>query len=199
MLFIYLINCCLPASPNCGLPTAGIDLSPNMVAVGRYLQRQRNAERAAAGQQPEQLRFVHGEGGSRATWWGHRWAWGQPAEGFGAARGGGQLQVGCNLAWSLHSCPDLPVCALLLLLVGQHELTLLHHANAAGAGEDTRLPDGCMDLVSIMLVRMLLHMLWRLQQRNAHTAVAPSAGTTAPVHFEVSHAPVWGHLLIQFS
>lgn len=26
---------------------------------------------------------------------------------------------------------------------------------AAGAGEDTRLPDGCMDLVSIMLVRRL--------------------------------------------
>lgn len=33
-----------------------------MIAVGRYLQRQRNAERAATGQQPEQLRFVHGEG-----------------------------------------------------------------------------------------------------------------------------------------
>ncbi|KAI7839394.1 hypothetical protein COHA_006795 [Chlorella ohadii] len=63
-----------------GAQVTGIDLSPHMIAVGRYLQRQRNAERAAAGQQPEQLRFVH------------------------------------------------------------------------GAGEDTRLPDGCMDLVSIMLV-----------------------------------------------
>ncbi|PRW56921.1 methyltransferase type 11 [Chlorella sorokiniana] len=63
-----------------GSQVTGIDLSPHMIAVGRYLQRQRNADQAAAGQQPEQLRFVH------------------------------------------------------------------------GAGEDTRLPDGCMDLVSIMLV-----------------------------------------------
>lgn len=51
------------ATPSCSAPTlpAGIDLSPHMIAVGRYLQSQRNAERAAAGQQPEQLRFVHGE------------------------------------------------------------------------------------------------------------------------------------------
>ncbi len=41
-----------------------------MIAVGRYLQRQRNAERAAAGQQPEQLRFVHGEG---RAWVGFAW------------------------------------------------------------------------------------------------------------------------------
>ena len=41
---------------------AGIDLSPYMLAVGGHLQRQRNAARAAAGQPPEALRFVHGAG-----------------------------------------------------------------------------------------------------------------------------------------
>lgn len=40
----------------------GIDLSPHMLAVGGYMQRQRQAQRAAAGQQPERLRFVHGAG-----------------------------------------------------------------------------------------------------------------------------------------
>ena len=41
---------------------AGIDLSPHMLAVGSYLQRQRNEQRAASGQPPERLHFVHGAG-----------------------------------------------------------------------------------------------------------------------------------------
>ncbi|KAL4856131.1 Demethylmenaquinone methyltransferase [Chlorella vulgaris] len=40
----------------------GVDLSPHMLAVGSYLQRQRQQQRAAAGQPPEQLRFVHAAG-----------------------------------------------------------------------------------------------------------------------------------------
>lgn len=40
---------------------AGIDLSPHMLAVGSYLQRQRALQRQP-GQAPERLRFVHGAG-----------------------------------------------------------------------------------------------------------------------------------------
>ena len=45
-----------------GAHITGIDLSPHMLAVGSHLQRQWQAARAAAGQPPEALRFVHGAG-----------------------------------------------------------------------------------------------------------------------------------------
>lgn len=55
---------CPPTHPPVVPPnqTAGLDLSPHMLAVGSYMQRQRQAQRAAAGQPPEQLTLLHGLG-----------------------------------------------------------------------------------------------------------------------------------------
>ena len=119
-----------PAQPS---PFTGIDLSPYMIAVGRHLQRQRQAERAAAGQPPERLQFLHG-----AAFW------------LGMRRGGRwrccDICTNCLCRHAWQSC-----WALLPSSATQSAAAAMR---CAGAAEDTRLPDGCMDLVSIMLVRL---------------------------------------------
>lgn len=61
---------------------------------------------------------------------------------------------------------------------------------AAGAGEDTRLPDGCMDLVSIMLVRCT-QSGWSDHRSSLRLAVAALARKLLRQHVLRPTIPAW--------